>query len=195
MGNMGNPVITRLGITQIWYKKWYNNSNYAKTLKQVYTFEKLIKFYFKYGIFYYNNLFNNNFWYKNKSLIAKKSTTPYNNILYFRKYYFSHRTLTIEHTYSIRNNTPEYFPLKLFIIKYNSWFIISVQWFKPFKAYSRKTINKQRHNNFNNKKLILSTPKVYKSRKSSKKRLLISLLLMNFLVKNCSTSIPSIYNF
>jgi hypothetical protein len=190
---MGNPVITRLGITQIWYKKWYNNLNYAKTLKQVYTFERLIKFYFKYGIFYHNNLFNNNFWYKN--LINSKNNTPYSSILYFRKYYFSHRTLTIEHTYSIRNSTPEYFPLKLFIIKYNSWFIISMQWFKPFKTYSRKTTNNQTHNNFNNKRLTLNTFKVNKSLKSSKKRLLISLLLINFLIKKRSVSVLGTYNF
>jgi hypothetical protein len=193
MGNMGNPVITRLGVTQIWYKKWYNNLNYTKTLKQVYTFEKLIKFYFKYGIFYYNNLFKNNFWYK--ILVKKKDNTPYSNILYFRKYYFSHRTLTIEHTYSIRNTTPEYFPLKLFIIKYNSWFIISVQWFKPFKKHSHKNTSDRTHNNFNNKKLILNTSKVDTSLKSSKKRLLISLFLINSLVKNCSKSTRSIYNF
>ena len=34
MGNMGYPVITRLGINQFWYKNWYTDSDFMLNFKQ-----------------------------------------------------------------------------------------------------------------------------------------------------------------
>lgn len=162
---MSNPVVTRLGKTQIWYKNWYTNSQYTKTLKIVYSFQKLITNYFKYGIFYQNNFFRHFFWYKNTSSKKNQNTpTPgVKNNLYFRKYYFSHQTLSIEHSYFIRLLTPEYFPLKVYTLKYNSWIIISVQWFKPSKKHTKSNsfFLKKKHSivmNSNKKTFIKTKP-------------------------------------
>jgi hypothetical protein len=185
IGNMGNPVITRLGKTQIWYKNWYTNLHFSKTLKIIHTFEKIINSYFNYGIFYTKNLFHHSFWYKTHTFNQKNnyidvsSNRSINNELYFRKYYFSHKTLTIEHSYFIRLSTPEYFPLKLNVLSYNKWLVVSLQWFKPFK----KTFKK--HQFFLNKKhpiLSYNSPSVLKN---NKKRL----ILFSLFIKNNPTSL------
>jgi hypothetical protein len=135
---MGNPTITRLGKTQFWYKNWYSDFYYSKSIKKYRTFENLLNVYFKYGLFKTNNLLFHNFWYKNNQLKVKNnSKLGTKKSLYFRKYYYAHETLTIEHSYFIRLRTPEYFPLKLYIIHFNNWVIASIQWFKPIKKVSK----------------------------------------------------------
>lgn len=140
---MGNPVITRLGKTQFWYKNYTTDFQYALKLKTYKTFECLIKTYFSYGLINTNVLFFNNFWYKN--VIFKDKTmliSQKKNILHYRKYYYSHQTLTIEHSYFKKLKTPEFFPLKLYLLNYNNWIILSVQWFKPVKKISLVSENK-----------------------------------------------------
>jgi len=129
---MGNPTITRLGKTQFWYKNWYTDKKYSFFLKKINTFEALIKIYFNYGLFFYHNFFYHKFWYKKPPMFNYQTRT--NN--YFRKHFYSHQTLTIEHSYFIRLKTSEYFPLRLYLLKYNNWLIATVQWFKPFKQSS-----------------------------------------------------------
>jgi hypothetical protein len=140
IGNMGNPIITRLGKSQLWYKNWYTDrSNYSHTIKSVYTFQQLLNIYFNYGIFRHKNIFIHNFWYRTS--LSQKILTSFikqNLALYFRKYFYSHNTLTIEHSYFLRLTTLEYFNLKLYVLKYNHWLIISVQWFKPIKKFLNK---------------------------------------------------------
>lgn len=89
-----------------------------------------------------SNIFVNKYFYK--------SHTPHNlhnifinnvNRLYFRKYFYAHKTLTIEHSYFIRLKSKETFSLKLYVLKYNNWVIISVQKYKPIKV-SLKVTNK-----------------------------------------------------
>lgn len=143
IGNMGNPTITRLGKTQMWYKNYYSDFYFSNTFKKVHTFENLLNVYFKYGLFYQGNLFSNSFWYR-KSNFSKKENII-NNInkfhTYFRKFYYAHKTLTIEHSYFIRLKTPEFFPLKLYIMKYKNWMVLSLQWFKPLKKTKKNFYN------------------------------------------------------
>jgi hypothetical protein len=107
-----------------------------------------------YGLFYQKNLFYDKFWYKNLLKQATKLKNQ-NKSLYFRKYYYAHQTLTIEHSYFLRLKTSEYFPLKLYIMRYNNWLVASVQWFKPVKkniknklVYSNSNSNIQLGTNF-----------------------------------------------
>ena len=151
---MGNPVITRLGRNQFWYKKWYTDLNYNFILKKIFVSENIILFFLRYGLFFKNNIFRNQFWYKNNTLINHKNLLNIdekNLNLYFRKYYYSYKTLSIEHSYHIRLDTPEFFSLRLYVIKYNNWVVVSLQWFKPSK-----------HNLFKKNKLNLKLPLVSK---------------------------------
>ena len=137
IGNMGNPSITRLGKTQMWYKNYHSNFQYSNIFKKAFTFENLLNLFFKYGLHYQNNLKLHNFWYKNKTKVQNQNIIQKFNMnkisLYFRKFNYAHSTLAIEHSYFLRIQTPEFFPLRLYIMKYSNWLILSVQWFKPLK--------------------------------------------------------------
>lgn len=152
IGNMGNPTITRLGKTQMWYKKYYTDSNYSIFFKKTYTFENLLTKYFNYGLFLHSSTLWNKFWYRPSNIFKGSTPLVYNKniLLYFRKFYYSHTTLTIEHSYYIRNKTPEFFPLRLYILRYNNWLVTSIQWFKPHKH--TKLLNSK---NLNSKNLII----------------------------------------
>jgi hypothetical protein len=179
---MGNPTITRLGRTQIWYKKWYNDSSYKSTLKTTHTFENLLNYYFSYGLFFHKNFFYHNYWYKNKLFYKNNYNHTLKNLkLYFRKYYYAHQTLTIEHSYFLRLKTPEYFPLKIYILKYNNWLIASLQWFKPLKSYKSS-------NSYKNTKVStqsLSVTSKYEKNKYTNNR---SKLIISFILKYCQKS-------
>jgi len=136
---MSNPTINRLGQTQIWYKNYYSDFSYSEFYKTITTFEKLLNIYFNYGLYLQNNLLFSNFWYKNYKPHVNKSNSffqKYHTSLYFRKYYYTNKTLAIEHSYFLRLKTPEFFPLRLYIMSYNNWIIASIQWFKPSKNSS-----------------------------------------------------------
>jgi hypothetical protein len=143
MGNIGNFNISRVGINQFWQKHWFSDKFFKVNLHQDNIIKHFIKFFFNYGLIFDKYLFYNNFWFKNNNL--KKKTS------YFRKYNYSNSILNIEHSFKLRLGSGEYFPLKLWIIKYSNWVIISYLWFKPVK-------NKILINNkvFNKNPLILS---------------------------------------
>lgn len=159
---MGNPIVSRLGRNQFWYKKWYTDLVYSSYFKKISTSETILSFFLKYGLFFKNNIFINNFWYKNLSFMSIKTTnqdlTHFN--LYFRRYFYSYKTLAIEHSYNVRLETAEFFPLRLYVLKYLNWVVISVQWFKPLK--NKLTLNKK--NSPKNK-----TPLISKSGKNYNK--------------------------
>jgi hypothetical protein len=166
IGNMSNPTINRLGKTQIWYKNYYSDFSYSNFFKKITSFEKFLNKYFQYGIFTKNNLLISKFWYKN----AKKLLLQVNPPLYFRKYYYSHQTLTIEHSYFIRLESPEFFTLKLYIIRYNNWVVASIQWFKPLKPLKNKSPY-QIHNNTTSNKTLPFTAGSLKPNPLSRTRL------------------------
>jgi hypothetical protein len=154
----------------MWYKVYNAKTNYSRIKKQTHTFENFIKLYLKYGLFYQNNFFVHNFWYR-----TKLKTHPQNQHLYFRKYYFLHKILAIEHSYFIRLTTPEYFTLKLYIFKYANWLLLSMQWFKPLKNAKTSSINRI-------KSLDSSFPIIYSRNKyphSPNKRKLMLLFLIS----------------
>jgi hypothetical protein len=112
--------------------------------------------------------------------------------LYFRKYYYAHSTLTIEHSYFIRLKTPEYFPLKLYVLRYMNWLITSIQWFKPMKvsrSYSQK------YSPRNSPLLYTTTKSNTKSKhaKHLKVRLKILILILSKSLHNSQKSLS--YNF
>lgn len=186
---MGNPTITRLGRTQIWYKKWYNDSSYKSTLKITYTFENLLNHYFNYGLHSHKNFFYNNYWYKNNLLKQKHSDLRVKNLdLYFRKYYYAHTTLTIEHSYFLRLKTPEFFPLRVYILRYSNWILASIQWFKPLK-----TTNKLNSVHKNTSTTLITTKNKTLNTYTLKNRLKLVLMLTLYLSKNSNKSTD--YNF
>ena len=135
---MGNPVSTRLGINQFWYKHWYSDTNVRLNLKQDTIFEKLIIFYLQYGVMYQSNPFIHEYWYKKNIKYTRVVLHSKLNAKAFRRFYYTNDTLAIEHSYLLRNRTPEYFPMRIWVFKYDNWIINCVNWFKPLKIKPNK---------------------------------------------------------
>jgi hypothetical protein len=50
--------------------------------------------------------------------------------------------LEIEHTYFLRKKTGEFFPLRLWLMRYSNWVIVMFSCFKPIKL---KKLNKKKY--------------------------------------------------
>lgn len=136
LGNMTHPVVTRLGVNQFWYKHWFSDTMHTASLHQDKLLTKLVYLYLNYGLTTKSNPFVHEYWYKASfSKLRVGNVTDYTRC--FRRFFYTNDTLGIEHSYLIRNRTPEYFPLKLWLFRYAGWFIISIKWFKPIKTKSR----------------------------------------------------------
>ena len=131
---MGHPVITRIGINQFWYRHWYSDSEYSSNLKQDNFFEKLVYVYLRYGLTFQNNPFFHEYWYRKTNKPVRTLLFTQKNLKFFRKFFYENTTLSIEHSFFLRNETAEYFPLRTWIMKYKNWVIICVQWYKPMKG-------------------------------------------------------------
>jgi len=143
MGNMGHPVITRIGINQFWYRHWYSDTNYSNNLKQDNLFDKLVYLYLKYGLTFQNNPFFHEYWYRKTNKPVRTKFFTRKNIKFFRRFYYQNTTLSIEHSFLLRKETAEYFPLRTWILKYGNWVVVCVQWYKPMKG-KNNTIRRAR---------------------------------------------------
>lgn len=154
---MGYPVINRLGTTQFWYKHWQPNTNlnFKENLQHDIIFQELLKFYINYGLTTKINFFFNEYWYsknkkKNRFFISDIKTNKF-----YRRYYYTNFTLSIEHSFFIRHQIGEYFPLRVWILKYSGWIILSFKCFKPLKSkYSFSS--QQKKTKLQNSKPILA---------------------------------------
>lgn len=170
---MSNPVINRLGINQFWHKHWYSDSLYAENLHQDNTFTSLIQLYLNYGLTYSTNFFFHEYFYKNN--LKAKRLIKNNKISSCRRFFYTNTALDIDHSYLLKNKTEEYFPMRLWLLKYMNWVIFSVQWFKPIKKKNNLKSNslsyinsihetgKPRHNLTRLKFIILLLSKHYKT--------------------------------
>ena len=139
MGNISNPVITRLGINQFWYKHWHvdRNEMLSKTLKQDRIIEELLRLYLSYGLNYQNNPFYHEYWYK-VNLRNPKTQILEDNMKFFRRFFYTNDVVGIEHSYFLRNFSGDYFPFKVWLMRYCGWLVVSIHWFKPVKWRLRR---------------------------------------------------------
>ena len=137
MGNMSNPIINRLGKTQFWYKYWFSKLTYASTLHQFKFLEFFIILFLTYGTTPNYNPFFRSYWINNQQKNTWNFFQSYP--LYFRNFFYTNRILSIEHTFSLRIPTNEYFPMRIWLFKFQGWVILSVKWFKPWKMKTLPT--------------------------------------------------------
>lgn len=79
-----------------------------------------------------NNPYVHEYWYNSK--ITRVRTLPSRFYMhYYKRNFYEHETLGIEHTFLIRHRTGEYFPFKTWYMSYNNWIVMSLHWFKPNK--------------------------------------------------------------
>lgn len=71
----------------------------------------ILRIFIDYGLTLINNMFVHEYWYNPK--IRGVRTLPSRFYMhYYKRHYYSHETLGIEHTFLIRHKTGEYFPLR-----------------------------------------------------------------------------------
>ena len=131
---MGNPVITRLGINQFWYKHWYSDHKYNQSVKEDILITQFTKFYLNHGIIRDSNPFVHEYWYRKTYKKIRYHDQTYQNLKAFRRYFYTNERLGIEHSYFIRHKTGEYFPMRIWVMRYGGWLFISLHWFKPLKS-------------------------------------------------------------
>lgn len=139
---MSNPLITRLGSNQFWYRHWYSANNYSNCLRQDSLIEKLLILYLNHGLTLTSSPFVHEHWYGRPYTKTRLSNaTDYSK--FFRRFFYSNTVVGVEHSYLLRNRTGEYFPMKVWLFRYVGWFVISVQWFKPVKGKRRRVDSKR----------------------------------------------------
>lgn len=149
MGNISSPVITRLGVNQFWYKHWFsdNNNFFKKNLQIDNLIENFIKCYLDYGFLLNRNIFISDYFFKKS--ISKKNFFINKNLKIIRRVFFINKSINFENSYTERVHSGEYFPMRIWILKYNTWLIVSVSWFKPIKGktfFKKKNIKKNINN-------------------------------------------------
>ena len=172
MGNMGHPVITRLGVNQFWYKHWYSDSSKQLNLKQDDSLSLLLDLYLNYGLTFKSNPFIHEYWYKKFSKKIRTYEQEKKNTKFFRRFYYTNTNLSIEHSYLIRHKTGEYFPMRHWVMKYGGWIVLQVHWFKPWKVKYKKSQSKKKASFIG----AVSRPRVYKPTVMRLKLSLIALI-------------------
>lgn len=122
-----------MGTNQFWYNHWYSDSMYNKNIHQDNNFKKLLKIYLKSGIAFTKNPLYSPYWY-NKKIIHKEDWRVKQTLKFFRRYFYTHSFLGIEHSYYLRNMSLENFPMRIWVMRFNSWFLIFFQTFTPRKG-------------------------------------------------------------
>ena len=85
---------------------------YSNHLKQDNFFENLVYMYLRYGLTFQNNPFFHEYWYRKTNKPLRTLSFTQKNLKFFRKFFYENSTLSIEHSFFLRNETPEYFPLR-----------------------------------------------------------------------------------
>lgn len=129
---MSSPILTRLGVNQFWYKHWVSDKHYNSKNQISYSIPIILEFFINYGFTRINNPHVHEYWFKPK--VKKDRTLPSRFYMhYYKRHFYSHEILGIEHTFLIRHRTGEYFPFKTWYLSYNNWIIVCMHWFKPNK--------------------------------------------------------------
>ncbi len=120
-----------------WYNFWYSDNRYSENLKQDSLFLKLLNIYLYYGISSSVNIFANFYWYsKNfKNLVFNS---------YTRLLTFKNPLLGTKSSYELRQKTESIYPMKVWLLRYNSWIIINLYWFQPLKKKNKNVRSKNK---------------------------------------------------
>lgn len=169
---MSSPSVNRWGINVFWYNFWYSDKFYAKNVHQDSIFLKLINTYIYHGIHLKKNMFWNRYWYIN-------NFKNYNYIRYYRWINIKNPNTGVYTKYIQRVNLKDIYPMKIWILKYNNWFILNLYWFQPYKN------NEKIKNKYKIKKpYIYTVPKKKTLKNLIKLKTLVSSYFLNKVLFN-----------
>lgn len=105
--------------------------------------DQFVFHYLTYGILSRQNIFSNNYWWINNSLIRIQSSHLQLN-KYYRKVRFIHEKLEINEEYYLRTSVKFLSLTKVQFLKYQNWFIIRLYYFQP--QIKKLTLKKTKRN-------------------------------------------------
>ena len=109
-----------------------------------------------YGVNFNSNIFVNEYWYK-KSVVPKLRQSKI-GMQYFKRFFYTNNTLSIEHSFLVRKKTNEFFNFRPWIFLHNNWFIFVLNWYKPPKPYkSTHIVSKPMSTRLKNKNIKSSS--------------------------------------
>lgn len=91
-----------------------------------------------YGVNFQSNIFIHEYWYKKNKLLRTLPTKIY--MQYYKRFFYTNSTLSIEHSFLIRKKTKEFFNFRPWVFLHNNWFIVIICWYKPPKPYLSNSI-------------------------------------------------------
>jgi hypothetical protein len=149
VGNIGNPVVNRLGTNIFWQKYWFSENFYSTKLHQYRLILLLVQIYLKYGLQFSKNVFHNFYWFN--QLYQNK-----NKLSYYRWSNFFNDLSQTETKHRFRLKSGLFYKTKINLLVYNKWLIVILQWFEPDKRRSYR-LKKLNQNNFKN--IVISPTK------------------------------------
>lgn len=123
---MSNPSINRWGLNVFWYHFWYSDTHYASNAEQDNLMLTLVNTYLFYGITTPFHFFINNYW-----KFTKHHQQPLKT--YFRFFTITNDHFHITSHYRLRNKIDCVFPMRIWILKFQKWVILTFFWFQPWK--------------------------------------------------------------
>lgn len=131
---MSNPSINRWGMNVFWHHFWYSDTHYSQNAEQDKLMTELVNTYLYFGLATPFNFFMNPYWFFKKS-------PPYNALRYYRFVRVLGRALRTLTTYRLRVQTDCIFPMRIWILKFQKWIVLTFYWFQPWKRkkYEKKT--------------------------------------------------------
>ena len=169
MGNVSNPSINRWGLNTLWHRFWFKDWGYASTVNQDRNINSLVETYLLHGLDIPRYFFFNPYWYNEKVSVIKRP-------LYFRWIMAKNKTLGFRTMYRLRTQTTDFYPMKIWILRYSRWLIINFYWFQPNK-YKRRKVQKRWSS------VELTSTPYFKTFDNGLKRRLKTLLSFGFLKK------------
>lgn len=142
MGNIGNPVINRLGKNVFWYNFWFSKYNYAHNTQKNTLFLLLLQIYLKYGIATPTNVYKTAYWFN-------RSEPTGSNSSYYRWSLFFNELNKTQTRHRFRITAGLFYKTRLVLLKYGGWILVLTQWFEPDRR-RRDRLTRSKQKNFSN---------------------------------------------
>ena len=146
IGNIGNPIVNRLGRNVFWQHFWYSKLKYNENPHRINLILKLLFLYLKFGLNLTKNIFFSTQWF----LPSEKNK----NTQHYYRWSFFYNNLSggyTRHRFRIQSDTV--YKTRASVLMYNNWLVVIIQWFEPDK-YLRNRVTKLKQVNFINNYIL-----------------------------------------
>ena len=143
-------MINRWGVNQLWHHCWLSPKNFTKTFYQNKLFVKLTQTYLKYGLSSCQTVNFKTYW-----LNTRKSN--FNSSRYYRRAIFENKLTNELVNYRFRLASKKIYLATTTLLRYDSWFILFIQWYNP--SYNLFLSKKNKNKNDSKYVYYLTNPK------------------------------------